>query len=525
MKKSFIVTILLLSFCLPAFARGNEPGWAMEERHKRELDRLKQDNENRATIRDIEIEQQKKDRLRDESRAITKGMGDAAIQRSNAAIQKFENELAHYRSLDAQGQRRFRENMSAADRQNFEAGLYGRLSKQAQSELYPTLSPGAKKYVDDVVSFGQKTFGAQWINYEFSQLSGMYYDAQIQERLRKVDEDHKEMTKGLGGIANQVNNLTMIANIRQADGSFAPPPGNMPFVFETPQVNAPVSAPTQGKPQATTQAPTQGKPQTPVNNAGNAKSTALPPAFIALSESRMAWIDALTYCQQQGGRLPRLNNSDSWGDGKVTIDGFGTRGVPWPSGLPNDRYWTGTEVTGSPDTSWIISAHNDSVVTLRGIQNAAFRVACVPANQQTAATEARRVEEITRRKAEEAARKAEGTRKAEGARKITFIAQSESPMTWSEAKAFCRQRGGRLPRVNNSDSWATAERIDVRLIHVDGFGAYLDPWPSGLPGSNYWTGTEYPDAPGRSWFVHNDNGSISVPQHLQSNAYSVVCIP
>jgi len=77
----------------------------------------------------------------------------------------------------------------------------------------------------------------------------------------------------------------------------------------------------------------------------------LPPGFIAMSERPLNWSDAKAFCQQQGGRLPRINNSDSWswdGWGEVTIDDFGARGAPWPSGLPGDRYWTGTEHAVSP---------------------------------------------------------------------------------------------------------------------------------------------------------------------------------
>ena len=74
----------------------------------------------------------------------------------------------------------------------------------------------------------------------------------------------------------------------------------------------------------------------------------LPAGFITLSEAHMTWTDAKVWCQQQGGRLPRINNSNELAfyeieDGTF-IDNFGNTGRPWVEvGLPADRYWTGTE--------------------------------------------------------------------------------------------------------------------------------------------------------------------------------------
>jgi len=104
----------------------------------------------------------------------------------------------------------------------------------------------------------------------------------------------------------------------------------------------------------------------------------------AVSESFMNWSEAKAFCQQQGRRLPRINNSDSWtwGDhNKVTIDGIGTRGDPWPPGLPTnvDTFWTGTEFTGYPGQSWVV--HRRSVggnidITSR-IQSNSIHTVCV----------------------------------------------------------------------------------------------------------------------------------------------------
>jgi len=68
-----------------------------------------------------------------------------------------------------------------------------------------------------------------------------------------------------------------------------------------------------------------------------------------------------------------------------------------------------------------------------------------------------------------------------------FIALSESYMTWDQAKTWCRQRGGRLPLLDGSNSRANPFVISGA---IDGFGAVGARWPSGLPNGNYWTGTD-----------------------------------
>ena len=68
-----------------------------------------------------------------------------------------------------------------------------------------------------------------------------------------------------------------------------------------------------------------------------------------------------------------------------------------------------------------------------------------------------------------------------------FIALSESYMTWADAKAYCQQRGGRLPLIDGSNSRANPF---VMSGAIDGFGAVGARWPTGLPNGNYWTGTD-----------------------------------
>jgi len=111
----------------------------------------------------------------------------------------------------------------------------------------------------------------------------------------------------------------------------------------------------------------------------------LPAGFIALSDKEMNWNDAVAWCKQQGRKLPQINNSDSLAlaspdiSAKIThIDGFGAHCAPWPSGLPDDSYWTGTEYTVTPGNSWAINYHGDQVVVTYFHQSVAARAVCVP---------------------------------------------------------------------------------------------------------------------------------------------------
>ena len=118
-------------------------------------------------------------------------------------------------------------------------------------------------------------------------------------------------------------------------------------------------------------------------SAGAFAAEKLPPGVIAVAESPMNWSDAKTYCQQQGGRLPHINNSDSLAmadRSQIThIDGFGAPGGPWPSGLPIGTFWTDTVNADSPDSSWIVSDLVGGVDVVNVFnQSATARVACVP---------------------------------------------------------------------------------------------------------------------------------------------------
>ena len=103
-----------------------------------------------------------------------------------------------------------------------------------------------------------------------------------------------------------------------------------------------------------------------------------------------------------------------------------------------------------------------------------------------------------------------------------FVALSESPMAWKDAAAFCQQKGGRLPRINNSDSWALADL--GKITHIDGFGAPNAPWPSGLPeGVSFWTGTE--NSPDHSWIVVGTGIVLAAGNNSQGSENRVACVP
>jgi len=163
----------------------------------------------------------------------------------------------------------------------------------------------------------------------------------------------------------------------------------------------------------------------------------------------------------------------------------------------------------------------------------AFFLSVITATKAEAASsveEARqKMLEEDRRKEEEAGRAAEARKTATAelgakAKEAGFIALSESRMNWSEAKAFCQRQGGRLPRINNSDSW-DGNNPPLRGILIDGFGYGHRPWSEvGLP-SDCWTGTEYTDGPGYSWVVSDRDGEVHVVNRHQSGGRRVVCVP
>ena len=106
----------------------------------------------------------------------------------------------------------------------------------------------------------------------------------------------------------------------------------------------------------------------------------LPDGFIAISEDKMNWADAKAWCEQQGGKLPLIDGSESIGEipQGTSIDGFGTKGAPWPDGLPIEFYWTGTEYSGHPRHSWLIVNSGGYISDNFVTQGNGRSVVCVP---------------------------------------------------------------------------------------------------------------------------------------------------
>ncbi|MDR0777347.1 MAG: hypothetical protein LBE81_12025 [Azonexus sp.] len=112
----------------------------------------------------------------------------------------------------------------------------------------------------------------------------------------------------------------------------------------------------------------------------SAEKPGLPAGFIAMSESKMSWVNAKAWCQQQGGRLPRINNSDSLKNvpDNAVIDGFGALGSPWAGRLPSGLYWTGTVNSDYPNYSYVVTDFGGGLVDNGVLQSLDNRVLCVP---------------------------------------------------------------------------------------------------------------------------------------------------
>jgi len=123
-----------------------------------------------------------------------------------------------------------------------------------------------------------------------------------------------------------------------------------------------------------------------------------------------------------------------------------------------------------------------------------------------------------------------------------FIAMSESFMNWEQAKAWCKQRGGRQPLINGAASQTWEQIANQKTALIDGFGQintgpdipadWTTPWPPGLPGGKYWTGAEHSDYPGVPWYVSEDDGFVFVFGDIfqgdsarQNDSVRAVCVP
>lgn len=129
------------------------------------------------------------------------------------------------------------------------------------------------------------------------------------------------------------------------------------------------------------------------------------------------------------------------------------------------------------------------------------------------------------------------TRVSESARANGFIALSDNSMNWTDAAAWCQQQGGRLPRINNSDSLPFGNVPIVQAKHyfdsssIDGFGSSHRLWSEvGLPTpASYWTGTaissSHPSLDGQMYVVGGVGGVSIYGPDDKSRLYRVVCVP
>ena len=140
---------------------------------------------------------------------------------------------------------------------------------------------------------------------------------------------------------------------------------------------------------------------------------------------------------------------------------------------------------------------------------------------------ARKEAEARKAAAETAPRKTEDVRNRAEAHKAVDFIEYDNWMTWDEAKAFCLQKGRKLPQANNSESLP----FGSKATRVDGFGVPDNPsypWPSGLTSrATYWTGTKHGRDDALAIYIRKVAGVevFGVTTEHRSKTLSVVCVP
>jgi len=116
--------------------------------------------------------------------------------------------------------------------------------------------------------------------------------------------------------------------------------------------------------------------------------------LVELAENRMSLADAKAYCESKGAKLPRVMALDVWNpeeakfnvltqkgpEGlKVTIDGFGALGAPWPADLPKAVFWTSTTHGALPAEAFVLDGRGGVVFLTHNMMGTTQeRVICVP---------------------------------------------------------------------------------------------------------------------------------------------------
>ena len=104
-----------------------------------------------------------------------------------------------------------------------------------------------------------------------------------------------------------------------------------------------------------------------------------------------------------------------------------------------------------------------------------------------------------------------------------IIAIAPDTMNWSDAKAYCASRGGKLPLFGGKNRLAYPDGVPSG-IPVDIFGSGGEKWPPGLPFRSYWLGTERNTRPGHSWIVFSANGNVHVSFASKNDSHRVACV-
>ena len=108
-----------------------------------------------------------------------------------------------------------------------------------------------------------------------------------------------------------------------------------------------------------------------------------------------------------------------------------------------------------------------------------------------------------------------------------FVAMSDKEMTYAKAEAFCKQKKGKLPRINNSDLW---DLKGASGVPIDGFGAGYGPWPDGVPSKygldlyTFWTGTRVENDPKRVWTLRFRDGDVGISDWIETGVQHVICV-